>query len=146
MCERWVGDWTNCSILTHSFFVFSSTSFSFYWAAQSWVQRTHRPLLGTGSRLQLTQPYVAPAYIIVWLPPALCECHICTEFNPSTVKAISWCLWTDAPVPWLTTGSKVNMLHLSRIISSLFGRQLHPFFSGVKSPRRNVLRLWFLSV
>ena len=34
MCERWVGDWTDCSILTPSSSVFSSTSFSFCWAAR----------------------------------------------------------------------------------------------------------------
>ena len=28
------------------------------------------------------------------------------------VKSISWCLRPDAPVPWLTAGSKVNMLHI----------------------------------
>ena len=57
-CERWVGDWTNCNILTPSSAVFSSTSFSFCWAAQSevpgpialcWVL-----VLSTASYLQLT--------------------------------------------------------------------------------------------
>ena len=52
MCKRWVGDWTNCNILTPSSFVFSSTSFSFCWAAQSGVLRALSPLLGAGS-LQL---------------------------------------------------------------------------------------------
>ena len=79
MCERWVGDWTNCNILTPSSFVFSSTSFSFGWAAQSGVLRAHSPLLGAGSLysilspanwLQLTELPVAPGYIIVWHPPA----------------------------------------------------------------------------
>ena len=36
MCERWVEtDWTDCNILTPSSSVFSSTSFSFCWAAQT---------------------------------------------------------------------------------------------------------------
>ena len=60
--------------------------------------------------LQLIQFSVAPGYIIVWHPPASCERRICTEFSPSTVKATSWCLPPDAPVPWLTAGSNVNML------------------------------------
>ena len=35
ICERWVGDWRDCNILTPtSSTVFSSTSFSFCWAAQ----------------------------------------------------------------------------------------------------------------
>ena len=49
MCERWVGDWTDCNILTPKPSVFSSTSFSFCWVAQSGVQRAYSPLLGAGS-------------------------------------------------------------------------------------------------
>ena len=72
-------------------------------------------VLSTASYLQLTDSKltelpVAPGYIIVWHPPASSERRICTQLNPSTVKAISWCLRPDAPV----TGSKVNMLqHLN---------------------------------
>ena len=119
MYERWVGDWTNCNILTPSSYVFSSTSFSFCWAAQSGVLRAHNPLLGAGSLysilsrtnwLQLTELPVTPVYIIVWHSPASCERRISTQFNPSTVKVIPWYLRPDAPVPWLMAGSKVNML------------------------------------
>ena len=53
---------------------------------------------------------VAPGYIIVWHPPASHGRRNCTEFNPSTVKVISWYLRPDAPVSWLTAGSKVSML------------------------------------
>ena len=70
-------------------------------------------VLSTASYLQLTNLSVAPGYIIVWHPPASCGRHICTQFNPSTVKVIPWYLRPDAPVPWLTAGSKVNMLHWS---------------------------------
>ena len=56
MCERWVGDWTNCNILTPSSFVFSSTSFSFCWDAQSGVLRAHSPLLGVGSLYNILSP------------------------------------------------------------------------------------------
>ena len=48
-CERWVGDWTNCNILTTSSFVFSSTSFSYCWATQSGVLKAHSPLMGAVS-------------------------------------------------------------------------------------------------
>ena len=54
--------------------------------------------------------YLAPGYIIVWHPPASCECRLCTQFNPSTVKVLPW-YRLNAPVPWLTAGSKVKMLH-----------------------------------
>ena len=60
---------------------------------------------------KLTELPVASGYIIVWHPPASCERRIRTQFNRSTVKVIPWYLRPDAPVPWLTTGSKVNMLH-----------------------------------
>ena len=54
--ERWVGDWTNCNILTPSSFVFSSTSFSFCWAAQSGVLMAHGSLLGAGSLYSILSP------------------------------------------------------------------------------------------
>ena len=121
MCESWVGDWTNCNILTPSSFVFSSTSSrsagllnrgSWGPIALCWVL-----ILSTAFYLQLTdfnKPKwsVAPGYIIVWHPPASCGRHICTQFNPSTVKVIPWHLRPDAPVLWSTAGSEVNMLHV----------------------------------
>ena len=61
MCERWVGDWTNCNILTPSSFVFSSTSFSFCWTAESGVLRAHSPLQGAGSLYSIFSP--------TWLTP-----------------------------------------------------------------------------
>ena len=61
MCEKWVGDGTNCNILTASSFVFSSTSFLFCWAAQSGVLRAHSPLLGAGSLYSILSP--------TWLTP-----------------------------------------------------------------------------
>ena len=98
---------------------FSSTPFSFCWAAQLGVPRTHSPLLGAGSLYSILSPTpelpVAPGYIIVWHPPASCEHRICTQFNPSTVKVIPWYLRPGAPVPWLTAGSKVNMLHVGTL-------------------------------
>ena len=93
MCEWWVGDWTNCNILTPSSFVFSSTSFSFCWVAQSGVLRAHSPPLGASSLYSILSPTrltpnslnlsVAPGYIIICRPPASCGRHICTQFNHS---------------------------------------------------------------
>ena len=60
MCERWVGDWTNCNILTPSSFVFSSTSFSFCWAAQSGVLRAHSHLLSAGSLYSILSLTLTP--------------------------------------------------------------------------------------
>ena len=120
MCERWVGDWTNCNILTPSSFVFWNTSFSFCWAAQSGSWGPHSPLLGAGSLysilsptnwLQLTEPVCSPG-LYNYLTPICFSWggHICTQFNPSTVKVIPWYVRPDAPVPRLVAGSEVNML------------------------------------
>ena len=98
---RWFGDWTNCNILSPSSFVFCSTSFSFCWAAQSRALRAHSPLLGAGSNysilsrtnwLQLTEPVCGSGLYNCLCPPASCGRHICTQFNPSTVKVIPWYL------------------------------------------------------
>ncbi len=61
MCERWVGDWTNCNILTPTSFAFSSTSFSFCWFCSiggSWgsIAICWVLVLSTASYLQLTEP------------------------------------------------------------------------------------------
>ena len=51
-----------------SSFVFSSTSFSFSWAAQSGVMRAHSPLLGAGSLYSILPP--------TWLTPTnWTSCH-----------------------------------------------------------------------
>ena len=67
----------------------------------SWFSRWH---LISKTLTPTPELPVAPGYIIVWHSPASCECHICTEFNPSTVKAIPWYLRPDATMPWLTAG------------------------------------------
>ena len=49
-----------------SSFVFSSTSFSFCWAAQSGVLKVHSPLLGAGSLYSILSP--------TWLTPTNWTC------------------------------------------------------------------------
>ena len=97
----------NCNILTPSTSGYSSITFSFSWAAQPRALMAASPQSGAGSHagilspnlwLQLTELPVTPGYIIVWLPPASCGRHICTQLNPSTVKIIPWYLRPDAPV------------------------------------------------
>ena len=114
MCERWVRDWTNCNILTPSSFVFSSTSFSFY----SGVLRAHSPLLGAGSLNSI----LSPTY---WLQTNWTSCRI-GLYHSLTPTCFLWAsnlhpiqpvhsqgyLRPDAPVPWSTAGSEVNMLQL----------------------------------
>ena len=55
MCERWVGDWTDCNILTPISSVFSSPFFSFSWAAQPGVLRA-QPSMGAGSHYNILSP------------------------------------------------------------------------------------------
>ena len=106
----------DCNILTSSSSVFSCTSFLFCYAVQLGALRAQPsteswfslPQIATTDS-KLTELPVAPGYITVWRPPASCGCHICTQFNPSTVKVIPWYLQPDAPVPWSTAGSEVNM-------------------------------------
>ena len=69
MCMRWVGDWTDRNILTPSSSVFSSTSFSFCWAAQSGVLQAHSPLLGAGSLYSILSRTNWPClwHRVIWL-------------------------------------------------------------------------------
>ena len=55
MCERWVGNWTDCNKSIPNSSVFSCTSFSFCWAAQSGVLRA-QPSLGAGSHYSILSP------------------------------------------------------------------------------------------
>ena len=128
MCGRWVGHWTDGNILTPNSPVFSSTSFSFCRADQPGVLRAQSSA-GTWFSLPRTatdwvQLSVAPGYTIVWRPPASCERPICTQFNPSTLKAISCCRRPDAPVSRLTAGPKVNMLQESAMMSMLVSKNI----------------------
>ena len=83
VCERWVGDWTDCNILTPNSSIFSSTFFSFCWLfnrgpegpALCWEQILTASNCNSNSNcnwLQLTQLSVAPGYMIVWRSPASC--------------------------------------------------------------------------
>ena len=102
ICERLVGDWTELqhidpwTLLATAAFLSCSpgllnrgpggpasarTLFSFQHLLSNWSDFLSHP-----------------GYIIFWCPPASCERHIYTQFNPSAVKVIPWYLWPDAPV------------------------------------------------
>ena len=139
MCERWVGDWTNCNILTPSSSVFSITS------SQPRLLKPPPPLLGTGSHC-LNCNKLTPTdwtscrtglYHCLTLTCFLWASHL-HPIQPSTVKVIPWYLRPDAPVPWLTAGSKVNMLQLARISQTLCR---HAFLSSIVSDRSSRLHI-----
>ena len=136
ICERWVGDWTELQHIDPHSSSHSSISFQFSRAAQPWAcgplsagtwfsfQHLHLQLIWTSCRRD---------YIIIWRPTTSCERHICTQFNPSTVKVIPWSpdifdrmhlLFTqvhfssDSPA-----GSEVNMLQSKdREEQKIFGK------------------------
>ena len=93
ICERWVGDWTELQHIGPHSSGHSSISFPFSWAAQP---RAWGPslcwdmVLIPASSLHLIWTSCRRGYIIIWRPPTSSECHICTQFNPSTVKVIPW--------------------------------------------------------
>ena len=99
----------DCNILTPSSSSYSSTSFSSCGTAQPRALRA--PLsawsgshsfelqpLTPNSDLQLTRTSCSTGLYNCLTPTCYSECHICTQFNPSTVKAIPWYLQLDAPV------------------------------------------------
>ena len=78
---------------------------------------------------------MAPGYIIIWLPPASCGRHICTQFNLSTVKVIPWYLRPDAPV--LYTGaslywqlSRGSICYRGSIYNDMFKCSLEDYVSN----------------
>ena len=111
-CERvtvWEVRWRlnkDCNILTPCSSVFSSTSFSFCWAAQPGALRDQLSTESGSHCLELQQltpnsKLTRTCYgtgLYNWLmPTCFSERCICTQFNPSTVKDIPWYLWPDAP-------------------------------------------------
>ena len=130
MCERWVGDKLQnidpqfLCLLQHFFLVLMGCSIGGPEgpcpSAGCWFSLQHL----ISDRLQLSELPVAPGYIIVWHPTASSGRRICTQFNPSTVKVIPWYLRLDAPVPWLTVGSKVSTT-LARGLQHVFTNKVH---------------------
>ena len=102
ICDRWVGDWTELqhidpqTLLATAAFLSRSPGLLNQGpggpaSAGTWFSFQH--LLSNWSDF-----LSHPGYIIIWRSPASCEHHICTQFNPSTVKVIPWYLQLDAPV------------------------------------------------
>ena len=107
----WVGDGTDCHILTSSSSDYSCTSSSFCWAAQpgSWgpepsvwrcLSLRHLvPDCDWNLNSNWFKPSVAPGYIIVWHLPAFCgRTHLHRSQLCPQVKVITRYLRPDAPV------------------------------------------------
>ena len=94
VCERLVGDWTELQHIAPPTLL-AITTFLSRSPGCSIGGLGAQPLLGHGSHssifsLQLIWTSCRRGYIIIWHPPTSCERHICTQFNPSTVKVIPW--------------------------------------------------------
>ena len=139
MCERWVGDCSDCNILTPSSSVFSDTSFSFcstrgpgglspLLGASSHCLKLQRELqltdssCGTGLYNCLTSTCflwashlrrIQPDHMSRLYLDIFDRMHLFLDwpliFTP--VHMSKWYLQMNAPVSRLTAGSKVNMLH-----------------------------------
>ena len=117
-CKRWVGDGTDCNILTQSSSDYSSISSSFRWAAQSGVTEGRKPCLelvliasncnsnSNCNWLQLTQ-----AVCGTWLYNFLTSTCFLWASHVHRIQPAHRSRWylqylrLDAPVSWLTARS-----------------------------------------
>ena len=91
VCERWVGDGTDCNILTpssphHFFLILLSCSTGVLRGQSLCLELVLTASNSTATDSNKPKPSVAPGYIIIWHPPASCGRCNCTEFNPYTGK------------------------------------------------------------
>ena len=121
MCERWVGDWTNCNILTPNSSILSSTSFSFCWAVQLGVLSTppagscfSQPRTAT-NWLQLTQP-VCSTGLYNHLTSTLWTSHLhpnqpVHSQGYTLISSTGCTYYLHRCISYLTARPRVNMLH-----------------------------------
>ena len=110
MCERWVGDWTNCNILTPSSFVFSNIFFSFCSATQTRVLRAHSHQLGAGSLYSFLSPTNLLQLTGTFCRTGLCNCFTSTCFlwalllhpiKPIHSQGYTLIFLTGCPCSWI---------------------------------------------
>ena len=145
LCERWVGDWTEQQHIDPHSYGHNSFSFPFSWAAQpgawgpslsgTWSSFQHLLsnwpelqlqllVLSTASYLQQIWTFCRRGYIIIWRPLFfLWASQFHTQFNPSTVKVISWYSSTGCTcylhrcISYFDSSAGVNMQHQSTVSS-----------------------------
>ena len=115
VCERWVGDGTDCNILTSSSSDYSSTSFSFCWAAQPGVTEGHQPSVWSCFSL----PRTATRTPTNWLQQTLTVCGT-GLYNCLTS---TWFLWASQ-------FHRILPVHRSRWCPDIFDR-MHLLFTQV---------------
>ena len=121
MCERWVGDWTDCNILTPSSSVFNSASFSFCWLLNrgSWGPGPLWELvLTTASYLQLTEPVCGTGLYNYLIPTCFLWVLHLHPIQPvhsqgyTLISSTRCTCYLHRCISYLTARPKVNMLHL----------------------------------
>ena len=126
MRERWVGDRTDCNILTPSSSVFGSTSFSFCWAAQLGVLRAQPSTVSCFSLpwtatnwLQLTEPvcgtglYNCLTYTCFLWASHLHPIQPVHSKGYTLISSTGCTCYLHRCISYLTARPKVNMLHYS---------------------------------
>ena len=120
-------EWTDCNILTPISSVFSSTFFSFCWAAQSGVLRAHSPLLGaTASYLQLTEPVCGTGLYNCLTPtcflwsPHLYPIQPVHSQGYTLISSTGCTCHLHRCISYLTARPMVNMSHLLLTSSTLW--------------------------
>ena len=114
LCERWVGDWTKTATYWPPALLLIAALLSHFAGLlnRGGVTEGRKPsvwklVLSTASYLQLQQLTPNSKLTRTSCGTGLYNCftfacfserHICTQFNPSTVKVIPWYLRPDAPV------------------------------------------------
>ena len=118
MCERWTGDWTETATYWPPVLLSSAALLSRSAGLLNRGPWGPSPLLRAGSHcLELQQLTPNKLNFLSHQVISLFDVHllrVSVAFSPNSIhprsKAISWCLRPDAPVPWSTAGSEVNML------------------------------------
>ena len=115
VCERWVGDGTDCNILTPSSSNYSSTSFSFCWAAQLGVTEGLKSSVWSWFSL----PWTATQTPINWLQltQAICGTSLYNCLMPTCFLWVSQLHW-------------IQPVHRSRWYPNIFNR-MHLLFTQV---------------
>ena len=124
MCGKWVGDRTDCNILTPKFLCIAAALLPHSVRLFNRGPEDPSPLSGAGShclelQLELQLQLTSTNSTRLWHPViSLFDIHllpvgvaIAPNSTRPQVKVIPRYLRPNAPVSWLTAGSRVNMLH-----------------------------------
>ena len=113
VCERWVGDWTDCNILTPSSSDYCSTSFLIPQGCSNGGPEGPSPQLGDGShglelQLELQLPRTVCGTRLYHCLTSTCFLWASHLHRIKPVHMSRWYIRLDAPV----SQSKVNMLQM----------------------------------